>query len=82
MGSPGGSEVKNLPAVQETQVRSLGQQDLLEEGMTTPALLPGEAQGQRSLAGCSPRGGCTESDMTEATKQQQQTQCSKFLCYR
>ena len=36
MGFPGGSAVKNLPAVQEpqeTQVRSLGQEDPLEEGM-------------------------------------------------
>ena len=37
-GFPNGSAVKNLPAVQETQemqVRSLGQEDLLEEGMAT-----------------------------------------------
>ena len=27
--------VKNLPSVQETQVRSLGQKDLLEDGMAT-----------------------------------------------
>ena len=27
--------VKNLPAVQETQVRSLGQEDHLEKGMAT-----------------------------------------------
>ena len=27
--------VKNLPAMQETWVRSLGQEDPLEEGMTT-----------------------------------------------
>ena len=27
--------VKNLPAIWETQVRSLGQEDLLEEGMAT-----------------------------------------------
>ena len=27
--------VKNLPAVQQTQVRSLGQEDLLEERMAT-----------------------------------------------
>ena len=32
-GLPSGSVVKNLPAVQETQVQSLGQEDLLEEGM-------------------------------------------------
>ena len=27
--------VKNLPAMRETQVRSLGQEDTLEKGMTT-----------------------------------------------
>ena len=27
--------VKSLPAMQETQIRSLGQEDLLEESMTT-----------------------------------------------
>ena len=38
MGFPGGSAVKNLPAMQEakeTWVLSLGQEDLLEEGMAT-----------------------------------------------
>ena len=34
--------VKNLPAMQETQVQSLGWEDPLEEGMaTTPVSLPG-----------------------------------------
>ena len=28
-------KVKNLPAVQETRVQSLGQEDLLEKGMAT-----------------------------------------------
>ena len=33
--------IKNLPAVQETQVRSLGQEDPLEKGMTThSSILP------------------------------------------
>ena len=35
MGFPGGSVVKNLPAMQETWVRSLGWEDPLEEGMAT-----------------------------------------------
>ena len=36
------------------QVRSLGQEDPLEKGMSTlSVLLPGESQGQRSLAGYS-----------------------------
>ena len=32
---PGGSVVKNPPAMQEMQVRSLGGEDSLEEGMAT-----------------------------------------------
>ena len=32
---PGGSVVRNLPARQETQVQSLGQEDPLEKGMAT-----------------------------------------------
>ena len=32
---PGGSEVKNSPAMQETQAQSLGQEDPLEEEMAT-----------------------------------------------
>ena len=32
-GFPGGSVVKNLPAMQGTQVRSLGQEDSLEKGI-------------------------------------------------
>ena len=31
--SPGGSEVKNLPATQETWVQSLDQEDFLEKGI-------------------------------------------------
>ena len=34
-GFPGGSEVKNPPAMQETWVQSLRQEDSLEEGMAT-----------------------------------------------
>ena len=37
---PGGSAVNNLPAIQEPwemQVLSLGQEDLLEEGMAIPS---------------------------------------------
>ena len=47
--------VKNLPAMQETQVQSLGQEDPLEKEMAThPVFLPGKSRGQRSLAGYSP----------------------------
>ena len=57
--------VKNLPAMQETWVWSLGQENPLEEEMQpTPVFLPGESHGQRSLAAYSPWGH-KESDMTE-----------------
>ena len=35
VGFPGDSVVKNLPAMQETRVRSLGREDPLEEGIVT-----------------------------------------------
>ena len=38
----------------------------------TPVCLPGESQGRGSLVGCR-LWGCTESDTTEVTQQQQQT---------
>lgn len=42
--------VKNLPAIQETWVRSLGWKDPLEKKwQTTPIFLPEESRGQRSL---------------------------------
>ena len=34
-GFPGSSDLKNLPATQETQVQSLGEEDPLEKGMAT-----------------------------------------------
>ena len=34
-GFPAGSAIKNLLAIQETQVQSLGGEDFLEEGMAT-----------------------------------------------
>ena len=43
----------------------------------TPVFLPGESQGQGSLVGCR-LSGCTESDMTEATQQQQQHTASTW----
>ena len=49
--------VKYLPAMQDTWVQSLGQEDPLEKGIQpTPVFLPGEFRGQRRLAGCSPSG--------------------------
>ena len=44
--------VKNLPAMRETWVRSLGGEDPLEKEMATyPRFLPGKSHGQRSLVG-------------------------------
>ena len=37
--------VKNLPAMQETLVRFLGQEDPLEKGKATPVFWPGEFHG-------------------------------------
>ena len=34
------SSIKNLPALQETQVQSLGQEDPLEKGMATHSNIP------------------------------------------
>ena len=50
--------VKHLSPLQETQVRSLGQEDPLEKEMQpTPVPLPGKFHGQRSLLSYSPWGG-------------------------
>ena len=49
--------VKNLPAMQETQVLSLGWEDPLERRwQPTPVSLPRKSHGERSLVGCSPWG--------------------------
>ena len=40
MGVRGGLEVKHLPAMQETWVQSLGQEDLLEYEIATSSSIP------------------------------------------
>ena len=59
---------KNLPAMLETWVQSLGREDSLEKGtrewLPTSVFLPGEFHGQKSLEGYSPWGRI-ESDITE-----------------
>ena len=60
--------VKNLPAMQETWVQSLDQEDPLEKDwQPTPVFLPGESHGQRSLVGYSPWS-YKESDTTKRLK--------------
>ena len=55
--------VKNPPAIQETQVRSLGQEDPLEKEMAIyTKLLPGESHGPHQEQGCK------ELDKTEQLK--------------
>ena len=55
LGFSGGSVAKNLPAKQETQIQSVGQEDPLEKEMqSTPVFLPRKSHGQRNLAGNSP----------------------------
>ena len=57
--------VKNLPAMWETWVQSLGWEDPMGRAwQPTPVFLPGESYGQRNLAGYSPWSH-KESDMTE-----------------
>ena len=57
--------VKSPPAMQETWVQSLSQEDPLEkEWHPASVLLPGEFHGQRSLVGYSPKGH-KESDTIE-----------------
>ena len=57
--------VTRLPAMLETWVQSLGPEDpLRREWQPTPALLPGESHGQRSLVGNTPWG-LKELDTTE-----------------
>ena len=54
---PGGSMVKNLPAKQETWVRSLGWKiPWRRKWQPTPVILSGKSHGQRSLVGYSPWG--------------------------
>ena len=57
--------VKNLPAMQETWIQSLRQEDSLEKGMATHcSILAWKTHGQRSVAGNSPWGH-KELDITE-----------------
>ena len=72
--------VKNLPAVWETWVRSLGWEDPLEEVMATQSSILAWTipHVRSSLVGYSPRG-CEESDMTErlSTKRKIQNKMQK-----
>ena len=65
-GFPGGSVVKNLPAMQEFQKTGVRKMPWRRAWQPTPVFLPGESHGQKGPAGYSPQGH-KESDTTEAT---------------
>ena len=70
-GFPGGSVVKNPPVnARDTRDKGLipwvGKSPWRRKWQPTPALLPGESHGLRSLAGYSPQGR-KRSDTTEVT---------------
>ena len=54
MGFPSGLAVRNPPAMEETQVPSLGGEDPMEVMATTSVFLPRESHGQKSPAGYNP----------------------------
>ena len=55
MGLPSDSAVKNPPAMQETQVQPLGQEDPLEKEMAThSSVLVWESHGEWSLVSYNP----------------------------
>ena len=65
--SSSASDGKNLPAMQEMRIQSLGWEDpWRRKWQPTPVFLPGESQGWGSLVGCR-LWGHTESDTTETT---------------
>ena len=71
---------KNLTAMQETLVQSLGREGPLEEKwQPIPASLPGEFHGQRSLAGYS-SWGRKESDTTYQLNNHHHLNCSLCCC--
>ena len=71
---------KNLPAMQETWVRSLGREDLLEKEMATHfSSLPGESHGLRRLAGYSPRGRKSQTRLSDQTTIKYTIQILEYL---
>ena len=79
LGFPGGSVVKNLPAMQETWVQSLGCVSWSRE-WKPPVFLPGEFHGETSLEGYSPWDH-KESDTTKWLTHIQSCYWVLFGCY-
>ena len=75
--------VKNLPAVQETQVQFLGWEDpWRRKWQPTPILLPGESHGQRSLASYSPWGHKSQTQLSERQCNRHMERCLISLIIR
>ena len=66
--------VKNLPAMQETQVQSLGQKDPMEKGMATHSSILAWRIPWTEKPGRLQFMGCKESDMTKRLSLTQGTQ--------
>ena len=65
-GLPCGSDIKNLHAVRETQVPSLGWENALEEGMAIHSSIPAwRILMDRGAQQATSSWGCKESDTTE-----------------
>ena len=63
---PDGPVIKNLPAMQETPVRFLGQEDLLEKGLATPSsIFAWRIPWIKEFGGLYSPWGCKELDTTE-----------------
>ena len=74
--------VKNLPAMQETQVRFLvGKMPWRREWLPLPVFFPGKSHGQRSLAGYSP---CSHKELAllRPTRGRRRDAASCRLCSR
>ena len=70
----------NLPAMQETQVQSLGWEYPLEEGVATHSISLAQRVPWTEEPGGLQSIGSHESDTTEATKQQQGLNLDEKIC--
>ena len=77
-GFPGGSVVKNLPAMQKTQVWSLGQEDPLEKEMATHSSILAWEVSWREETGCYSPWGYKELDTTEHACKKKSVKFSSF----
>ena len=65
LGFPGGSVVKNPPAMQETRIQSLDREDPLEKEMAAHSSILAQRIPWTKKPGGLQSMGCEESDMTE-----------------